>query len=127
MPIDKRMTHGHLVGELMDAYNKTGKIGNTTPKNKKHALKIANAISYDVKEDMSIKEIVEEFEKMENIENAAKVLSAKQEGFLPTYEVVGTIIEEKGTYNIMDAEGHKLLNKNYPSLKKMLNDLADNM
>lgn len=115
MPIDKRMTHGHIVGELMNTYKKTGKIGNTKPKNKQHALKIANAISYDVKESMSAKELLEEFNKLD-------------EGFLPpSYEVVGTIIEEKGTYNILDEKGQRLLVRNYPSLKKMLNDLADNM
>ena len=115
MPIDKRMTHGHIVGELMTTYNKTGKIGNTKPKNKQHALKIANAISYNVKESMSAKELLEEFNKLE-------------EGLLPSsYEVVGTIIEEKGTFNILDSKGQRLLVKNYPSLKKLLNDLADNM
>ena len=115
MPIDKRMTHGHIVGELMTAYNKTGKIGNTKPKNKKHALKIANAISYNVKESMSAKELLEEFNKLD-------------EGLLPpSYEVVGTIIEEKGTFNILDSNGQRLLVKNYPSLKKLLNDSADLM
>ena len=35
--------------------------------------------------------------------------------------------KEKGTFNILDSKGQRLLVKNYPSLKKLLNDLADNM
>lgn len=31
---------------MMDAYERTGKIGNTRPRNKAHALQIANAAAY---------------------------------------------------------------------------------
>lgn len=49
MPIDKSGTHEEIVQELMNAYEKNGKIGNHTPKNKEEALRIANAIAYQVK------------------------------------------------------------------------------
>ena len=34
------------IGELVNAYKKTGKIGNTKPKSKKKAAQIASAIAY---------------------------------------------------------------------------------
>lgn len=34
------------IKEIIDSWKKTGKIGNIRPKNKKHALKIAQAIAY---------------------------------------------------------------------------------
>ncbi len=34
------------IAEMMRSYKKTGKIGNTTPKNKAHAAKIAAAAAY---------------------------------------------------------------------------------
>ncbi len=34
------------IAEMMRSYKETGKIGNTTPKNKKHAAKIAAAAAY---------------------------------------------------------------------------------
>jgi hypothetical protein len=34
------------IKEMMRAYKETGKIGNTTPKSKKHASKIAAAAAY---------------------------------------------------------------------------------
>lgn len=49
MPIDKSGTHEEIVQELMHAYEKNGKIGSHTPKNKEEALRIANAIAYKVK------------------------------------------------------------------------------
>lgn len=49
MPIDKSGSHEDIVRELMNAYEKNGKIGNHTPKNKEEALRIANAIAYKVK------------------------------------------------------------------------------
>lgn len=49
MPIDKSGTHEEIVQELMRAYEKNGKIGNHTPKNKEEAMRIANAIAYRVK------------------------------------------------------------------------------
>lgn len=49
------------------------------------------------------------------------------EGFLPTHEVVGTIIEDKHGFNILDPEGVKMLNHSYPSLKMMLQDIVANL
>lgn len=49
------------------------------------------------------------------------------EGFLPTYEVEGIIIHEKGGYNILDENKERMLTKNYASLKQMLLDLANNL
>jgi hypothetical protein len=34
------------IKEMLDAYKKTGKIGNTKPKSKAHALRIAQAAAY---------------------------------------------------------------------------------
>ena len=49
MPIDKSASHEEIVQELMRAYEKNGKIGNHTPKDKEEAQRIANAIAYKVK------------------------------------------------------------------------------
>ena len=38
--------HSQNVKEMMKAYHETGKIGNTTPRNAKHAEEIANAAAY---------------------------------------------------------------------------------
>lgn len=38
-----KKVHSTNVKEMMDAYKKTGKIGNTKPRSMKHALEIANA------------------------------------------------------------------------------------
>lgn len=35
------------IAELMHSYERTGKIGNTKPKNKKHAQRIAARIAYE--------------------------------------------------------------------------------
>lgn len=63
MPIDKKMSHDQKVAELIRTYNKTGKIGSTVPKDKKHALEIANAIAYNMEETykpkMKLEEILE--------------------------------------------------------------------
>ena len=73
-------------------------------------------------ENKELVKIIEQQDKM--LEEFNKL----EEGLLPpSYEVVGTIIEEKGTFNILDSKGQRLLVKNYLSLKKLLNDLADNM
>lgn len=49
MPIDKNKSREEIVKELMDSYNKTGKIGSSKPKDTKTALSIANAIAYSTK------------------------------------------------------------------------------
>ena len=63
MPIVKKMSHDQKVAELIRTYNKTGKIGLTVPKDKKHALEIANAIAYNMEETyepkMKLEEILE--------------------------------------------------------------------
>ena len=46
MPIDKSASHEEIVQELMHAYEKNGKIGNHSPKDKEEAQRIANAIAY---------------------------------------------------------------------------------
>lgn len=51
MPIDNTRSHSEIVQELMDAYKKTGKIGNITPEDKEDALRISNKIAFKVKED----------------------------------------------------------------------------
>lgn len=38
--------HGANVAEMLASYKKKGKIGNTRPKNKRHAERIANAIAF---------------------------------------------------------------------------------
>lgn len=49
MPIDKNMAHSEIVAELMSTYENTGKIGEYSPKNKKEALQVANAIAFKIK------------------------------------------------------------------------------
>lgn len=51
MPIDKRQTHSNIVKELMQSYKRTGKIGNTEPKDSADAERIANAIAYKTKKE----------------------------------------------------------------------------
>lgn len=51
MPIDNTRSHSEIVQELMDAYEKTGKIGNITPEDRDDALRISNAIAFKAKED----------------------------------------------------------------------------
>ena len=45
MPLDKNMSHEEMVAELINGYEKTGKIGATKPRDMKHALEIANAVA----------------------------------------------------------------------------------
>ncbi len=45
MPIRPNMSKSAIVKEVLDNYKKTGKIGNTRPKNKRSATKIAVAIA----------------------------------------------------------------------------------
>lgn len=45
MPISGKMTYGSIVAEVLRSYKKTGRIGNTKPRNMKHALRIAQAIA----------------------------------------------------------------------------------
>lgn len=49
MPLNANMSHSDMVSELMKSYKDNGKIGNTTPRDTKHALEIANAIAYNKK------------------------------------------------------------------------------
>ena len=51
MPLDKSMSHEEMVKELMNKYDRTGTIGNNSPKSRKEALKIANAIAYQTKQE----------------------------------------------------------------------------
>jgi len=49
MPLKKgysSKTRSTNISEMMHSYEKTGKIGNTTPRNKDHAQQIAIAASY---------------------------------------------------------------------------------
>ena len=42
----KKSVISHNIGEMLSSYKKTGKIGNTTPKDMAHARKIASAAAY---------------------------------------------------------------------------------
>lgn len=47
------------------------------------------------------------------------------EGFLPSYTIEGIIIQNKdGSFNILNADKEKMLERNYGSLKQMLLDIA---
>ena len=43
------------------------------------------------------------------------------------YEIEGIIVKTENGYNILDKDKKPLLNNNYPSLKRMLNDIARNL
>ncbi len=52
MPLfKKKKKHGANMKELLRAYKDTGKIGNTKPKHMHHAIRIANAASYNAESD----------------------------------------------------------------------------
>lgn len=57
MPIKKNQSHSEIVSELMSSYNKTGRIGNTSPRNAAHAEEIANAIAYKARHERILHEI----------------------------------------------------------------------
>jgi hypothetical protein len=59
MPLNKSMNHSEMVKELIKNYKEDGKIGNTTPRDMKHALEIANAIAYSEKGDGAKTEALE--------------------------------------------------------------------
>lgn len=61
MPLNKSMSHGEMVSELMKSYKENGKIGTTTPRDTKHALEIANAIAYSEKGDGAKTEALESY------------------------------------------------------------------
>ena len=49
MPLQKGHSQAVIsdnIGEIMRSFEKTGKIGNTKPKSKAHALRIAQAAAY---------------------------------------------------------------------------------
>lgn len=43
------------------------------------------------------------------------------------YEALGTIVKNDDGYNILDKNNKEMLDKSYPSLKKMLQDIVDNL
>lgn len=52
MPLIKsnsKLARSSNIRELLHAYKSKGKIGNTKPRGKKHAMKIATAIAYSMK------------------------------------------------------------------------------
>jgi hypothetical protein len=46
LPGKSNKTISNNIKEMMNAFNKTGRIGNTRPNNKKEALKIASAAAF---------------------------------------------------------------------------------
>lgn len=90
MPLDKNMSHQDMVQELMLSYKKTGKIGATKPRDKKHALEIANAVAYNIGESKEIKIIERKVKEMnldEILNSMEKIVSAKEKelGLSETY------------------------------------------
>lgn len=55
MPLNKNMSINNIVREIMKKYKRTGKIGTSSPDNKKEALKQALAIAYDTKKNEDLK------------------------------------------------------------------------
>lgn len=53
MPLDPNLSDEQQMAELMQGFKATGKIGNTTPKNPKHAAQIAAAIVSRMRETTS--------------------------------------------------------------------------
>ena len=63
-----------------------------------------------------------------SIEKLNKQYANINEGFFPpSYEVLGTIIKDNNAYNILGPDNNKMLDKDYPTLKRLLQDLASNM
>ena len=90
---------------------------------------------YEIPRKERTEEEIDEAERMRDqmsaftsvIDNLKWNKQAVQEAFLPNYEILGTIVQYKDGFNILDDNKEKMLNKNYPSLKKLLQDLANNM
>ena len=90
---------------------------------------------YEIPRKERTEEEIDEAERMRDqmsaftsvIDNLKWDKKSVQEAFLPNYEVLGTIVQYKDGFNILDDNKEKMLNKNYPSLKKLLQDLANNM
>lgn len=51
MPIDQRKSKSDIIKELINKWEKTGKIGTSSPKTKEEALKQAEAIAYSSKKE----------------------------------------------------------------------------
>lgn len=51
--IDSNMSKSAIIKEIMTSWEKTGKIGSSTPDNKKEALKQAAAIAYETKRNVN--------------------------------------------------------------------------
>ncbi len=49
MPINKGMSKGSIIQEILSSYKKKGTIGSSKPKNMKHAMAQASAIAYSMK------------------------------------------------------------------------------
>lgn len=77
MPLDKNMSHEEMVSELIKGYKKTGKIGDTKPKNMKHALEIANAVAYNIGESAE-KNKVQEVKLDELLKSLESVIADKE-------------------------------------------------
>lgn len=54
--IDARMSKKNIIKEIIGSWEKTGKIGNSSPDTKEEALKQAAAIAYSTKEEINEKE-----------------------------------------------------------------------
>ena len=76
MPIDKRQSKETMIKELIDSYKKTGKIGNTTPRNMAHAIRIASKIAYSSKEKSE-----DAVEDLQNILNN-DIIDKEEEGIM---------------------------------------------
>lgn len=72
--------------------------------------------------------MLDNLENNEQQEETAAKEEELDEGFLPTYEELGTIIETKNGFNLLDPNSkQKMLIKDIPSLKDLLNKLAENL
>lgn len=86
MPIDGRKSHGSIVKELITEFKSEGKIGNTTPDDMEHAMKIANAIAYDVKGTAKTEALKSHIQSLIRPENKAFLENVILKGFDACFE-----------------------------------------
>jgi hypothetical protein len=93
MPLDGRKKHGDIVSELIREYKKSGKIGNSEPKDMETAMKQANAIAYDVKDSAKVEALESYITSLVRPETKTFIEGTIMAGFKACFEGYGKLDE----------------------------------